>query len=133
MKYLSMLLMMVALSVCMVSCGDDEEEEIDQIGNFYVEYEATGGGLTSAQLNSVKSQFSSEYGAYLNGVEKDEAIYRFKELVKQIRDDCSNGITVGGAAISGTLNLRMTLKTEAGKTVKQGTVYITKDGATYEV
>lgn len=30
MKYLSMLLMMVALSVCMVSCGDDDEptEEI---------------------------------------------------------------------------------------------------------
>lgn len=41
MKYLSMMLMMLALSVCVVSCGDDEENiNLDEIGNFYIEYNA---------------------------------------------------------------------------------------------
>lgn len=135
MKYLSMLLMMVALSVCMVSCGSDDEEslDMDEIGNFYIEYEVTGGGLTSATLSAVKSQIESEYGRYVNGIETKEAIYAFKELVKDVRDDFSNGVTVGGAAISGTLKILMVLKTEDGKFVKQGIVYVTKDGSSYEV
>ena len=82
-----MMLMMLALSVCVVSCGDDEENiNLDEIGNFYIEYNAQGGGLNAADLNSIKSQLASEYGSYLNGVETKQAIYVFQELVKQIRD-----------------------------------------------
>ena len=44
MKYLSMMLMMLALSVCVVSCGDDEENiNLVEIVNFYIEYNAQGG------------------------------------------------------------------------------------------
>ena len=134
MKYLSMMLMMLALSVCVVSCGDDEENiNLDEIGNFYIEYNAQGGGLNAADLNSIKSQLASEYGSYLNGVETKQAIYVFQELVKQIRDDFSGGVSFGGAAISGTLDIKLTLKTEEGKTVKTGVVHRTKDGSSYEL
>ncbi|VYT37471.1 hypothetical protein [Bacteroides intestinalis] len=50
MKYLSMLLMMVALSVCMVSCGDDDdpveqiEEETGIIGTWI--HTDNGGSMT---------------------------------------------------------------------------------------
>lgn len=50
MKYLSMLLMMVALSVCMVSCGDDDdpveqiEEETGIIGTWV--HTDDGGSMT---------------------------------------------------------------------------------------
>lgn len=135
MKYLSMMLVILAMSVCMTSCGSDDETgpAMDEIGNFYIEYKATGGGLTAAQLSSIRSQIESEYGSYMNGVETKEAIYKFKELVKDIRDDFSNGVTVGGAAISGTLEIIMNLKTEDGIQVKKGIVRITKDGSSYEV
>lgn len=43
------------------------------------------------------------------------------------------GVSFGGAAISGTLDIKLTLKTEEGKTVKTGVVHLTKDGSSYEL
>ena len=106
---------------------------MDEIDNFYIEYQVRGGGLTEAQLSGLRSQLESEYGRYLNGVETREAIYQFEELVKDIRKVFSYGGSVGGAAISGTLDIIMNLKTEDGVQVKRGVVYVTKDGSSYEL
>lgn len=133
MKYVSMLLFMVAMSFCMTSCGDDDSPANNEVGNFYIEYNVTGGGLTAAQLNSVKNQLSNEFGSYLYGMETQEAIYTFKELVKLIRNSTSKGVEINGAAISGTMDITLILKTEEGKQIKKGVIHVTKDGSSYEV
>lgn len=135
MKYLSMLLMMVALSMSMAGCGDDDDAMPagDEINDFFIEYTVTGGGLNQAQLNSVKTQVMSEYGSYFDKMTTNEAIYEFKELVEEIRKDFSRGVTVGGAAINGTMDITMVLKTKDGKAIKKGIVHVTKDGSSFEV
>ena len=131
MKYLSMMLFMVMASVCFSACGDDDEPvDPNEINNFYIEFDVTGGGLTSAELNSIESGLAS-VDTYLEGCETQEAIYIFKETVKGIRDIYAE--EGGIATLSETLNITMTLKTEDGRTVTSGVVHVTNDGATYTI
>ena len=130
MKYLSMMLFMVMASVCFSACGDDDDNPVDpnEINNFYIEFDVKGGGLTSAELNSIKSDLAS-VDTYLKGCETQEAIYAFKEFVKGVRNIYAE--EGGIATLSETLNITMTLKTEDGRTVTSGVVHVTNEGATY--
>lgn len=64
-KYLSMLLMMVTLSVCMASCGDDSKEEeiekiIEETGIIGTWYDTSGGSSITFTFSKDGSGYMSE-------------------------------------------------------------------------
>ena len=127
MKYLSMVLLMLVTSVRMFSCSDDDDSPVSGINNFYIEFDVSGGGLTAAELNNIKSGLAS-IDTNMRGYETEEATYIFRELLKELRDGFAEGLPY----LSGTLDIKLTLKSEDGRTVMSGVIHVTQTGASYE-
>lgn len=127
MKYLSMLLMMVALSVCMVSCGDDDDPIGDSFQDYYIEADVQGGGLDAAEINELKSELNADLSdVRWEKMTKEDAVYYFDRSVKNLKQSFAEGMS----GINGTLRITLTLKTSNGVVVKKSTLNITKDGCT---
>lgn len=129
MKYLSMLLIMVAMSVCMVGCGDDDDEPISKYNDFYIEADVQGGGLSASELNEAKADMNvilAKITSSLKGIDSDTAIYAFDSFMKDLKNELKGGIV----GIEGSLQYTFTLKTTEGATIKKATLRVTKDSCT---
>lgn len=132
-KYLMMMVAMLAMCVNFSSCKDDPEVDPNKVDDFVVSYSASGGGLNAQELATVEDEFAQKYNRYLNGYATNDAIYKFKQVVKKIREDFSNGLYFNGAAIVGTLTLKMEMYGSDGKRVITGEVYFTANSSDYKV
>lgn len=130
MKYLSMLLMMLTMSVCMLSCGDDDDEPAaDEIHDFFWEMNIVDrGNLTASaaktleiNLNAVCAQLEDE----LTGITRGDAVYLHDKLVEILRVEFSDKPI---SASYGTVSFVVSLKMDDGKVVKKNTLIINKDG-----
>ena len=132
-KYLMVMIAMMAMCVNFSSCEGDNGPDPTEVEDFVVSYTATGGGLDNTALSIVEDYFEDEYGRYLNGYSTNEAVYVFERFVREIRDDFSHGFSYDGAAIVGTLTLKLDMKNSKGKHVKTGYVYFTSSSSDYKV
>lgn len=134
-KFLAMMIAMLAMSVSFSSCGDDEDEPAasTEVDDFVIKYSADGGGLNAVELASVVKHFEGEYGQYVTKVQTNEVVYEFEKLVREIRDDYSGGVTFGDAAIVGKLTLKLELYNSKNKLIKTGYVYLTATGSDYKI
>ena len=130
-KYLMMMIAMLAMCVSFSSCRDEEEDLSGDttIGNFVVEYSASGGGFDAVELSQIVKGFEEAYGKYLTGRQTNEAIYIFDENVKAIRGLYKNG----DKDIIGKLTITMKLLNESGKVIRTGYIYITAEGSEYKI
>lgn len=125
-KFLAMMIAMLAMSVSFSSCGDDNQPETDYY-DYYIQCKVSGGGLDSSELNYLESQLNAE----LSDVEwemmkKEDAIYYFDREMKEVRSVFAEGMS----GITGTLYIKFILKTTEGDTIKTTTLNVTKDGCT---
>lgn len=133
-KFLTMMIALLAMSVSFSSCNDDgDEPDITTVDDFVVKYSAEGGGLNSVELASVVAFFEDEYGQYVTKMQTNEAIYEFEKLVREIRDDFSSGATFNDASIVGTLTIRLDMYNSKNKLIKTGYVYLTASGSDYKI
>ncbi len=129
-KFLSMLLMMVALSVGFTSCSEDEPNP-ETVQQYYIVYDVTGGGLSAPQQDDIELQLKELFYdySYLGPYTFNYAEYDFKQTVKLVESAFFEGLDF----VSGTMTIIMSLKDEKEKTVKTGYVYVTKDGSSSKV
>ena len=134
-KFIAMMIAMMAMCVNFSSCGGDDDEPASstEVDDFVIKYSAEGGGLDTVELASAVKQFENEYGQYVTKVQTNEVVYEFEQLVKEIRDDYSSGVTFNGAAIVGTLTLKLELCNSKNKLIKTGYVYFTATGSDYKI
>jgi len=123
-KFLTMMIAMLAMSISFSSCGDEKEPGTDYY-DYYIQCKVSGGGLDSSELNYLESQLNAE----LSDVEwemlkKDDAIYYFDKKMKELRSAFAGGMS----GITGTLYIKFILKTTEGDIIKTTTLNVTKDG-----
>lgn len=133
-KFLAMMIAMLAMSVGFSSCEEEKVPgESTEVDDFVIKYSAEGGGLNSVELASVVSHFEDEYGQYVTKMQQNEVIYEFDKLVREIRDDFSSGVTFNDAAIVGKLTITLKLYNSNNKLIKTGYVYLTATGSDYKI
>ncbi|MBE6288558.1 MAG: hypothetical protein E7099_10350 [Mediterranea massiliensis] len=128
-KFIGMMIAMLAMSVNFSSCSSDDDDPVSAYDDYYIECDAKGGGLDSSTLNTLKSELNislSELSYELEGLDKDAAIYIFDSFVKSMKSEFSSGIS----GVEGTLKLIFYLKTVDGKKIKTSTLNVTNTGCT---
>lgn len=116
------------MSVSMASCGDDDEPT-SKYNDFYIEADVQGGGLSASELNEAKADMNAIMAKMTNslkGIDSDTAIYRFDDLMKDLKNQFRGGVS----GIEGTLQYIFILKTTEGSTIKKSVLRITKDSCT---
>lgn len=123
-KFVQYFVLSMAMVAGVVACSKEEPVE-SKITDYYIECTVSGGGLDASELNQLQSELNYDLSEIvMEGFDRDEAIYIFDGLVKDLKDDFSYGMD----GISETLKIKLTLKTIAGKAVKSYTLNVTKDG-----
>ena len=109
---------MLAFQAC---SGDDDDDPVSGIHDYYIECNVSGGGLDASELTELKSE--------LNLIMTDfdlDAMDIFDQVVKEFKYEFSEGIV----GVEGTLKITLTLKTVEGSSVKSSTLKITNTGCT---
>ena len=116
--------MIVSFSSC---SGDDDDDPVSGIHDYYIECNVSGGGLDASELTELKSELNLIMTDFdLDAMDKDQAIYIFDQVVKEFKYEFSEGIV----GVEGTLKITLTLKTVEGSSVKSSTLKITNTGCT---
>ncbi|MGN1376293.1 MAG: hypothetical protein ACI4V5_07040 [Prevotella sp.] len=124
-KYLVMAMFVAMLSMSFTSCSDDDDDDVPTIADYYIECKMSGGGLSNQELTQMEAYLNSQLaGTTFDGLKRDEAIYIFDKIIKDLKDKFSEGMD----GIVGTLNMVLYLKTTDGVIVKTATIAVTKDG-----
>ena len=123
-KYFVMMVVMMTMCVNFSSC--EKDEAVEGLNDYYVEFNVSGGGLDASELSALKALLNYEFSeVVLEALEKDEAIYIFDRLVKELKYEFS-----GGMEIDEPLKITLYLKTTDGKLVKKSVLTISDDGCT---
>lgn len=128
-KFLRFFTMALALTgmAFVSSCSDDDDQPQSTLHDYYIEASASGGGLDAAELKQFETELNSILSSdIIRGVNQDEAIYLFDDVMKSLKSSFSGGMQ----GVVGTLRVTFTLKTVEGKKVKVSTLNITKDSCT---
>lgn len=124
-KYLVMAMFVALLSMSFTSCSDDDDDDVPTIADYYIECKMSGGGFSNQELTQMESYLNSQLtGTTFDGLERDEAIYIFDKIIKDLKVQFSDGLE----GVVGTLNMILYLKTTDGVIVKTATIAVTKDG-----
>ena len=124
-KFLTMTLAMLMLSVVFPSCSDDDDPV--EVYDYYIEWNVSGGGLDSSKLDYMESELNllvSDLDLY--SMDKEDAVYVFDYFLQQLQWQFSAGI----AGVEGTLKITLTLMTTEGTSVTTATLNITSTGCT---
>lgn len=125
-----MLTVVVALMsmVTFSSCGgDDDDEPLPAINDYYVQFNFTGGGLSEQELSQITANFNANLQSEFSwkNISSDQAIYNFNKVVDAVKKTFADGYS---GVISGTMDVAVILKTKDGKTVKTEIVHVTRTG-----
>lgn len=123
-----MALFVAMLSMSLTACGDDDDDdEGNALSDYYITCSVSGGGLSSQQTETLEANLNSSLADItMKGYERNKAIYLFEELVDDLEDEFSAGMS----GITGTLTMTFYLKNKDGNIVKSSSLKITKDGCT---
>ena len=125
-KYFSFVLLFMALCIPMVSCSDDDDDDL-KTQDYTIEATVSGGGLTNEQLNYLQEMLDDELeDLIMEDVTEDQAEYLFDIFISTLKSEFSNGVDY----LSGTLYMNFYLKNQKGKTVESATLKITNRGCT---
>lgn len=102
MKYLSMLLMMVALSVCMVSCGDDDDDEKEPTASIVGNWVQTNNAGTVITLQFRANKTGIINYTYADGSGDSNENFEYDYIEKD------RSLTIIGSQLSGVYYVTLT-------------------------
>lgn len=128
-KYFSLAtlaLFAMLFSVTLTSCSsDDDDDNVGSINDFYISCSLRGGGFDSQTLSTQEAQLNAAIaGSTMQGYTVDEAKYVFNNVVKEFKNEFSDGMS----GLSEPLVITFYLKTTDGTTVSTSTLTVTQDG-----
>ena len=119
-KYATMLCMVLAMGLTFTSCGGDDDDPIDDFGDFYLKFELVDkGSFSSAEANQLIGELNSSVAA-MEATTKSQAEYYYNKVVNELKNEFAgnNGYT---------FSFRMKLMQD-GKTVKSNVFHIKMSG-----
>jgi len=125
-KFMAMALFVAMLSMSFTACSDDDDDDVPEIADYYIECKMSGGGFTNQELTQLEATLNGELSTTtMKGMKMSEAVYVFDNVIREMK----RGVFVNGLpGITGTLNVTFYLKTTKGTVARTTTIKVTKNG-----
>lgn len=128
-RYMMLTVLLALMSMVTISCSSDDEEPLPDFGDFYIEFDLSGGGLNEQQLLQKRTDINRNYekinDKYFVNIDLSIAKSNFKKVVENIKVEYRDGCKW---AISGTLSIIVMLKTKEGRIVQTEVIRVTRSG-----